>query len=175
MKLPTYEEQNAWIRTYLVPLCDLNFAKAARNYRLRQSKPFSDERMAQIREDVLAESREELDNAQKDGNPIYEYRYDNTSRHGMDRIRSVRRDAYGGGLLRLAPLEIDYVTNDPVLCLEKKIVGLLAASKKPVSEMMVPNTSDMIKNFVDSNSYNGFIQGLLQKRCKSDVRIFFNH
>ena len=129
--MPSYEQQNGWIRAYVMPLFDFNFAKVARNYRLRNLKlPISDERMAQFREDVLSEVREELDNAAKAHDPIFEYRYDDTYYNGTEIVRTVNHSAHGGGRLRLAELEINYIKDDPFFVIKKQVQGLVAKNGK---------------------------------------------
>ena len=129
MKLPTYERQNKWIQDYIVPLCELNFAKIARNYRMNRGGPFTDERMAQIREDVLAGMRESLESNSR-ADPLRNYSYDNTYSKDGEKTRVVHKDSYGGGL-RLAPLEMRFITKDtpaPLSDSDKFLADLLRFS-----------------------------------------------
>ncbi len=110
MKLPSYEQQNEFITKYIAPLFDLDFGKVMRNYRMNSAKPFTDERMQQIRQDILADAREKIEFNQKI-DPLSTNKSDYTHSKNGEKTRKVDCWAYGGGL-RLAPLKVEYVSKD---------------------------------------------------------------
>ena len=102
MKLPTYEQQNEFLRKYVAPLFEFNLAKVLRNYRMSKSVTqkvlfnderlpeikevldFNHERMAQIRKDVLAEIKEK-------GEKYSDHVYDRTFDTDNEEVREVSR------------------------------------------------------------------------------------
>ena len=84
MKIPTYEQQNEFLRKYVAPLFEFNLPKVLRNYRMSKSGPFTDKRMQQIRDDVLADI--------KDKGRSYSDRIDDfTSDSDTEQVREVVR------------------------------------------------------------------------------------
>ena len=103
MKMPTYEQQNEFLRKYIAPLFEFNLAKVLRNYRMNktmsQKIPFNDERfpeikevldfnnerMAQIRKDVLADIREK---GESYSDTVYDRTFDTADK---EEVRQVSR------------------------------------------------------------------------------------
>jgi len=84
MKMPTYEQQNEFLRKYVAPLFEFNLPKVLRNYRMSKAGQFTDERMAQIRSDVLAEIKEK-------GESYSDTVYDRTFDTDKEEVRQVSR------------------------------------------------------------------------------------
>jgi len=104
MKMPTYEQQNEFLRKYIAPLFEFNLAKVLRNYRMSKAGPFTDERMRQIRNDVLADIREK-------GESYSDTVYDRTFDTDKEEVRQVSRYS---SCPDLAPLHMTYTKPLPL-------------------------------------------------------------
>lgn len=143
MRFPSRERQNKWITDYVLPIFELDLPKLMRNYRMNRVLPFTDERMQQIRKDVLAEI-----SARADAGEGRSSDFDYTHQKGYDTIRTFIR--YQTGSSNMAPLEI--VTEKPTYPLSKEGIETLLASMRQRLDS-VPHSKIFSQNYSIDNAY----------------------